>query len=143
MDEFLRPNASFFRILDDWKKYGSITVGFDFDRSTRLPTSTNGRAPGSGARYAVPTMGEVTVRLQKAGRIVNGLGADTDIVVASAKASIVPASSADSVSSASAPAVSVSGDSRSLIAADGFRFVFVRAVAAVSGVSVILKTRDR
>ncbi len=32
------------------------------------------------------SQGEVTVRLQKAGRIVNGIGADTDIVVASAKA---------------------------------------------------------
>ena len=32
--------------------------------------------------------GEVTVRLQKAGRIVNGHGADTDIVIASAKAYI-------------------------------------------------------
>jgi 2-isopropylmalate synthase len=32
------------------------------------------------------SQGEVTVRLQKSGRIVNGLGADTDIVVASAKA---------------------------------------------------------
>ncbi len=32
--------------------------------------------------------GEVTVRLAKGGRIVNGLGADTDIVVASAKAYI-------------------------------------------------------
>lgn len=32
--------------------------------------------------------GEVTVRLQKAGRIVNGQGSDTDIVVASAKAYI-------------------------------------------------------
>jgi 2-isopropylmalate synthase len=30
--------------------------------------------------------GEVTVRLSKGGRIVNGQGADTDIVVASAKA---------------------------------------------------------
>jgi 2-isopropylmalate synthase len=30
--------------------------------------------------------GEVTVRLSKAGRIVNGQGADTDIIVASAKA---------------------------------------------------------
>ncbi|MFN5745901.1 MAG: 2-isopropylmalate synthase [Methylococcaceae bacterium] len=30
--------------------------------------------------------GEVTVRLEKSGRIVNGLGADTDIVIASAKA---------------------------------------------------------
>ena len=32
--------------------------------------------------------GEVTVRLDKLGRIVNGLGADTDIVIASAKAYI-------------------------------------------------------
>jgi 2-isopropylmalate synthase len=32
--------------------------------------------------------GEVTVRLAKAGRIVNGVGADPDIVVASAKAYI-------------------------------------------------------
>ncbi|MBF8222608.1 2-isopropylmalate synthase [Halomonas sp. 328] len=34
------------------------------------------------------SQGEVTVRLQKGGRIVNGLGADTDIVIASAKAYI-------------------------------------------------------
>jgi 2-isopropylmalate synthase len=34
------------------------------------------------------SQGEVTVRLAKAGRIVNGVGADTDIVVASAKAYI-------------------------------------------------------
>jgi 2-isopropylmalate synthase len=32
--------------------------------------------------------GEVTVRLEKGGRMVNGLGADTDIVIASAKAYI-------------------------------------------------------
>jgi len=32
------------------------------------------------------SQGEVTVRLAKGGRVVNGLGADTDIVVASAKA---------------------------------------------------------
>ena len=32
------------------------------------------------------SQGEVTVRLEKSGRIVNGLGADTDIIVASAKA---------------------------------------------------------
>ncbi len=32
------------------------------------------------------SQGEVTVRLAKAGRIVNGVGADTDIIVASAKA---------------------------------------------------------
>ena len=34
------------------------------------------------------SQGEVTVRLEKGGRIVNGLGADTDIVTASAKAYI-------------------------------------------------------
>ncbi|MGD8408116.1 MAG: alpha-isopropylmalate synthase regulatory domain-containing protein, partial [Thiohalophilus sp.] len=32
--------------------------------------------------------GEVTVRMEKGGRIVNGQGADTDIVIASAKAYI-------------------------------------------------------
>ena len=32
------------------------------------------------------SQGEVTVRLQRSGRIVNGVGADPDIVVASAKA---------------------------------------------------------
>jgi len=34
------------------------------------------------------SQGEVTMRLSKAGRIVNGVGADLDIVVASAKAYI-------------------------------------------------------
>jgi 2-isopropylmalate synthase len=34
------------------------------------------------------SQGEVTVRLDKDGRIVNGMGSDTDIVVASAKAYI-------------------------------------------------------
>ena len=53
---------------------------------------------GSGAQlqlYSVNSItsgtdsqGEVTVRLKKDGRIVNGAGADTDIVVASAKAYI-------------------------------------------------------
>jgi 2-isopropylmalate synthase len=32
------------------------------------------------------SQGEVTVRLAKGGRIVNGIGADTDIIVASARA---------------------------------------------------------
>ncbi len=32
------------------------------------------------------SQGEVTVRLAKDGRVVNGMGSDTDIVVASAKA---------------------------------------------------------
>lgn len=33
MDQFLRPNAMFLRLLSDWRKYGSITVGFDFDQT--------------------------------------------------------------------------------------------------------------
>ena len=42
--------------------------------------SVNNITTGSDAQ------GEVTVRLAKAGRVVNGMGSDTDIVVASAKA---------------------------------------------------------
>jgi 2-isopropylmalate synthase len=38
--------------------------------------------------HGTESQGEVTVRLGKAGRIVNGVGADTDIIVASAKAYI-------------------------------------------------------
>lgn len=31
MDEFLKPNSSFLRLLEEYKKYGSLTIGFDFD----------------------------------------------------------------------------------------------------------------
>ena len=50
--------------------------------ATLLLYSVNNITSGTDAQ------GEVTVRLSKAGRIVNGQGADTDIVVASAKAYI-------------------------------------------------------
>ena len=43
--------------------------------------SVNGITSGT-----TESQGEVTMRLQKGGRIVNGVGADPDIVVASAKA---------------------------------------------------------
>ena len=42
----------------------------------------------SNVTQGTDSLGEVAVRLEKAGRIVNGHGADTDIVVASAKAYI-------------------------------------------------------
>jgi 2-isopropylmalate synthase len=42
------------------------------------------------------SQGEVTVRLSRAGRIVNGVGADTDIVVASAKAYVSALNKLDS-----------------------------------------------
>ena len=48
--------------------------------ATLLLYSVNNITTGTDAQ------GEVTVRLEKAGRIVNGQGADTDIVIASAKA---------------------------------------------------------
>ena len=31
MDEFLKPNANFLRLVEDWEKYGILTIGFDFD----------------------------------------------------------------------------------------------------------------
>lgn len=31
MDEFLQPNKSFLRLLEEYKKYGSLTIGCDFD----------------------------------------------------------------------------------------------------------------
>lgn len=33
MDEFLRPNAAFLRLVADWKKWGSLSIGFDFDQT--------------------------------------------------------------------------------------------------------------
>jgi 2-isopropylmalate synthase len=42
------------------------------------------------------SQGEVTVRLAKGGRIVNGVGADTDVIVASAKAYISALNKLDS-----------------------------------------------
>jgi len=52
------------------------------DESQLLLYSVNAITGGTDAQ------GEVTVRLEKSGRIVNGQGADTDIVIASAKAYI-------------------------------------------------------
>ncbi|MGE5170246.1 MAG: 2-isopropylmalate synthase [Rudaea sp.] len=51
-------------------------------RASMLLYSVNAITGGTDAQ------GEVTVRLEQNGRIVNGLGADTDIIVASAKAYI-------------------------------------------------------
>lgn len=31
VDEFLVPNKSYERLLSEYKKYGSLTIGFDFD----------------------------------------------------------------------------------------------------------------
>jgi 2-isopropylmalate synthase len=50
--------------------------------STLLIYSVNAVTEGTDSQ------GEVTVRLERGGRIVNGLGADTDVIIASAKAYI-------------------------------------------------------
>ena len=42
----------------------------------------------SNVTKGIDAQGEVTVRIQRGGRVVNGQGADTDIVIASAKAYI-------------------------------------------------------
>jgi 2-isopropylmalate synthase len=85
--------------------YASVVVA---DNGTEKPAEAKGSGPVDAAFKAIESMvvsgaelllysvnnitsgtdsqGEVTVRLSKSGRIVNGQGADTDIVVASAKA---------------------------------------------------------
>ncbi|QJD29591.1 2-isopropylmalate synthase [Methylococcus geothermalis] len=88
------PEASVTLKVDNEERTGSSTGGGAVDASLKaieslLHTDTaltlysvNNITSGTDAQ------GEVTVRLEKGGRIVNGQGADTDIVIASAKAYI-------------------------------------------------------
>jgi 2-isopropylmalate synthase len=66
------PVDASFKAIEDVAKSGSELLLYSVNNIT---TGTD-------------SQGEVTVRLSKGGRIVNGQGADTDIVVASAKAYI-------------------------------------------------------
>jgi 2-isopropylmalate synthase len=86
------PNASITINIDGQEKQASAKGGGPVDAAfkaiesivssgTELQLySVNNITSGTDAQ------GEVTVRLEKAGRIVNGQGADTDIVIASARA---------------------------------------------------------
>lgn len=88
------PNASVTIRLDNEELTGSSSGGGAVDASLKAIESlvhtdaaltlysVNNITSGTDAQ------GEVTVRLEKGGRIVNGQGADTDIVIASAKAYI-------------------------------------------------------
>ncbi|QSA96685.1 2-isopropylmalate synthase [Methylococcus sp. EFPC2] len=88
------PSALVTIRVDAEERTGSSTGGGAVDASLKaieslVPTeanltlySVNNITSGTDAQ------GEVTVRLEKGGRIVNGQGADTDIVIASAKAYI-------------------------------------------------------
>lgn len=86
------PNADITISVDGEERQGSATGGGPVDATFRAIESivssgtelqlysVNNITSGTDAQ------GEVTVRLEHGGRIVNGQGADTDIVIASAKA---------------------------------------------------------
>jgi len=86
------PKADLILLVDGAEQPGSATGGGPVDATFRAIESIV--ASGTVLKlYSVNAItsgtdaqGEVTVRLEKGGRIVNGQGADTDIVVASAKA---------------------------------------------------------
>jgi 2-isopropylmalate synthase len=88
------PNATVTLRIDNEEVTGSATGGGAVDASLCAIESLV-RAEANLQLYSVNNItggtdaqGEVTVRLEKGGRIVNGLGSDTDIVIASAKAFI-------------------------------------------------------
>jgi len=88
------PAATITLRVDDKEMSGLATGGGPVDAAFRaiesiiksgttlLLYNVNAITSGTDAQ------GEVTVRLEKGGRVVNGLGADTDIVIASAKSYI-------------------------------------------------------
>ncbi len=88
------PNASLVVSIDGEEKSASAAGGGVVDASFKaIESIVNSKTQLQ--LYAVnnitsgtDSQGEVTVRMQKDGRIVNGQGADTDIVIASAKAYI-------------------------------------------------------
>ncbi len=88
------PNAHVTLLIDGMERQGNSTGSGPVDATFRAIESivhsgsdlqlysVNNITTGTDAQ------GEVTVRIDKAGRIVNGQGSDTDIVIASAKAYI-------------------------------------------------------
>jgi 2-isopropylmalate synthase len=88
------PNAKITLRVDNKEVTGSSNGGGAVDASLKaIEKLVNTKATlelysVNNITNGTDAQGEVTVRLEKAGRIVNGLGADTDIVIASAKAYI-------------------------------------------------------
>jgi len=90
----IKPKAQVTLSIDGEQKYADAEGGGPVDATYKAIESMI----GSGCNlqlYSVnnitdgtDSQGEVTVRIDKGGRIVNGLGSDTDIVIASAKAYI-------------------------------------------------------
>ena len=88
------PNATVTIMVDGKEMTGNSAGGGAVDASLKAIESLV-QSGATLALYSVnnittgtDSQGEVTVRLENAGRIVNGSGADTDIVIASAKAYI-------------------------------------------------------
>jgi 2-isopropylmalate synthase len=88
------PNATVTILVDGKELTGTAEGGGAVDASLKAIESLV-KTGATLALYSVNNIttgtdaqGEVTVRLESAGRIVNGSGADTDIVIASAKAYI-------------------------------------------------------
>ena len=86
------PSASVVLSVDGEEKAGKASGGGPVDAAFKAIESIV-RTESELELYSVNSItsgtdaqGEVTVRVQKEGRIVNGQGADTDIVIASAKA---------------------------------------------------------
>jgi len=86
------PNASIVLTVDGMEKAGRAAGGGPVDAAFKAIESIV-RTESVLELYSVNAItsgtdaqGEVTVRVRKGGRIVNGQGADTDIVIASAKA---------------------------------------------------------
>jgi len=90
----IKPKAQVTLSIDGEQKHADAEGGGPVDATYKAIESM----VGSGCNlqlYSVnnitdgtDSQGEVTVRIDKGGRIVNGLGSDTDIVIASAKAYI-------------------------------------------------------
>ena len=90
----IKPKAQVTLSIDGEQKHANAEGGGPVDATYKAIESM----VGSGCNlqlYSVnnitdgtDSQGEVTVRIDKGGRIVNGLGSDTDIVIASAKAYI-------------------------------------------------------
>lgn len=90
----VRPEAELVISVDQREEKGKSTGSGPVDASFKaIETMVNSGSElqlysVSNITSGTDSQGEVTVRLQKAGSIVNGQGADTDIVIASAKAYI-------------------------------------------------------
>jgi 2-isopropylmalate synthase len=87
-----RPQANVTLVMNGVKKEARAEGGGPIDAAFKaIEAIVNSRSQlqlysVNNITSGTDSQGEVTVRLEKAGRIVNGHGADTDIVVASAKA---------------------------------------------------------